>query len=363
MPDNREKYVSDRLINRVSVTSSLKSLFTDVVADGRVAKNDSFEIPTRSAIQVEQVSTGSGAATMTVQTNTATPNLLTVDQHYGAVIEIGKMNAKYDLAGAWSDQLGDQVMIEIDNYVDSDVFTRALLYGGAWLAGATTPTTWVNPSGAAVTQDMTEQALAVMSTQRGVSLEGCEWVFHPYGLGSIRRLSAFTPIHTPVAAGGSLGMRTVGELHGLPVKMTNAVPNRLSIATTAVVVSTNVATATVAAGHGVVAGMLLTSTGHTVNSSANVTVTSTTETTIVYPLTTGDATLADGIGTLTVNLTINGLVHRPWAFIAQAKVPTIAIHARTGGKIVDELQSHTFWGSRGLPGAFIALGSPRLAFT
>lgn len=361
MTDNRAKAVRSALIDKVSTTFSLKNLLTDMNATGELGKGDTVEIPTRSAVQIEQVSTGTGALAMSVQTNTATPNELKIDQHYGAIVEIGKMNEKYDLNGTWAPQLASQVKIELDTYIGTDVFKRALLYQGAWAAGSTAPSTWVNPTGVALTQDMTELALAQMLNQKGVTFDGLEWILGPFGVGSLRRIAGFNAA-TPVG-GGSLGMRQVGELHGIPVRVTQVAPESIAVATTAVVVASNVATATVAAGHGIVAGMPLTSAGHTVNATTAVAVTSTTETTVVYPLTTGDATLADGVGVLTVNMSIGGLVYKPWAFFAEGKVPTVNIYPRTGGKIVDELQAEAFWGSKGLPGCFVAIGSPRRAFT
>ena len=69
------------------------------------------------------------------------------------------------------------------------------------------------------------------------------------------------------------------------------------IATTGVTVASNVATATVAADHGVSEGQVISTTGLTTDASS-VAVTSVTSTTIVYPLTTGDGALADGVGSI-----------------------------------------------------------------
>ena len=73
---------------------------------------------------------------------------------------------------------------------------------------------------------------------------------------------------------------------------------RSDVATTAVTVTTNSATATVGAGHGVVVGDWVESINHTTNTGAEVQVTAVAATSVVYPLTAGDGALADGVGSL-----------------------------------------------------------------
>lgn len=82
--------------------------------------------------------------------------------------------------------------------------------------------------------------------------------------------------------------------------LSSLLPANRSVATTGVVVATNVATATVALNHEVLPGALLYTSDVTTNvAQANpVAVTSVTATTVVYPLTTGDGALADGAGFL-----------------------------------------------------------------
>lgn len=78
-----------------------------------------------------------------------------------------------------------------------------------------------------------------------------------------------------------------------------------TIATSAVTIASNVATATVLAGHGASAGQCIVTTGHTTNTPGSpngcVQITSVGATTIVYPLTAADGPLADGVGTIVDN--------------------------------------------------------------
>lgn len=92
----------------------------------------------------------------------------------------------------------------------------------------------------------------------------------------------------------------VADLRELLLGQAQAHGTSRTIATTGVSVASNVATATVAEGHGVVPGMRLTSSGHTTTTSDTVEVTAATATTISYPLTASDGAMADGAGSLLV---------------------------------------------------------------
>lgn len=361
MTDLREKVVLDALIDKVSTMFPLSNALTDM--GEALRKGDTAEIVTRSSITIQQASTGTGAATMTVQTNTGTPNLLTVDQHYGAIVQIGKMNAQFDMNGSWKDQLASQVLIELDDYIDIDVYKRALLFGGAWTTG-TANTYWTNVAGATVTADHVETTMAKMLDQKGVRKQFCIWAFRPFGMSAVRRLAAFTPISIDRQADGVLGVKTVGMLHGIPVIESQSVPDQLTVATTAAVTTGTgtVHTYTVAAGHPLVAGMLATVAGHDAdeNIATPTAITSTTTVSVVITTSaTNDGTSTDTSGLITVNLTCNGLIYQPWSFIKKSRLPSIEIVPTSGGLISDELQATAIWGAKGLTGCFMGLGSPR----
>lgn len=71
-----------------------------------------------------------------------------------------------------------------------------------------------------------------------------------------------------------------------------------SVATTAVTVASNVATATVV-GHAFVVGENITTSGHTTNATVATPITAVTATTVSYALTASDGALADGVGVIT----------------------------------------------------------------
>ena len=81
----------------------------------------------------------------------------------------------------------------------------------------------------------------------------------------------------------------------------------LSVATSAVTIASNVATATVPEGHGMLPGMLVTTSGLTTDVTTPVAITSVGPTSIVFPLTDCDGAMADGVGTI-VHQRANALV-------------------------------------------------------
>lgn len=369
--EGRSKQVYAALIDRVSFNYPLASLFTDM--GPAMKQGESVDILTRSAITIQQASTvaGASASTMTVQTSPPAASNLVVDQHYGAIVEIPPGMQEFDEEGLYAGQMAGQVQTELNFFVDTDHWWSAIGQG-AW---DTTGSLWVNHAGATLTSDHIEQALATMIDQRGVQLDGCGWLFNPFGMGSVRRNSAWQPHENAIV--GQLGIPEIGLLHGIPVYVTQSVPSQRVLGTTAAVVSgsgtvltlTIDTSATGFPGHGIVPGMIMsTCTGLTQTVAANRVVASVTANTIVCTVAgMADATMADGVGTATFNMNFNGLLYRPWAFSRKKLVPTARIVPVSGGasgnsRITDELQSHTMWGRRCLPGAVVGLGSPRRSF-
>lgn len=355
MADARSKAVYNKLVDKFSTNYPLQNIFTEM--GNAYSKNEKVIVPTRSAIQILAASDSAGdSISLGVSTIKPTENEFTVDQHYGNAYEVAPLHAEFDLDGSWSDQLADSIKVEMDDFIDIDIYTKCVRAG----AYTTTASLWVNVAAAAISADNVENARAKMLAQKGVRIQGLVWAFHPYGMGSVRRLSAFVPSGQN-ADKGDLGVPAVGTLHGIPVVESQSVPQSLSVATTAVSITSNVATATVAEGHGFVPGMLITTAGLTTNATSAVAITSVTGTTIVFPLTASDGAMADGVGTITSAMCLNALIYRPWTFRRIQKIPTIKIIPRSGRPGADELQFWSIWGRMGLPGCAVGLGSPASA--
>jgi hypothetical protein len=203
------------------------------------------------------------------------------------------------LAGQYPEQMIRRIVGTMKEYIDRDIVSYALTS----LAYDTSATYHGNLAADAVTPGDIADLIGRAKSQDGVSGEGWAWIGNPMFTASVHSNSAYVP--NPSGPTNNLGLPMLGVLNGVPYYEHNAVPGnqlsmRQSAATTAVSVSTNVATATVAAGHGFVPGQIIYTTGLTTNVPVGtpVAITSVTATTIVYPLTAGDGALADGVGTI-----------------------------------------------------------------
>jgi len=176
-----------------------------------------------------------------------------------------------------------------------------------------------------------------MREQDGVAnaMGDLAWVVSPRAAASIKNAADFSYDSVAPLQGG-VGLPMLGSINGIPVYTHNALPGavdalRQQVATSAVSISTNVATATVPSGHGFVAGQQIWTSGLTTNVAVGspVTITSVTATTIVYPLTAGDGALADGVGTIYSASSMAMLIHRPWIYYGMdGEIPAVELVKR-----------------------------------
>lgn len=195
----------------------------------------------------------------------------------------------------------------------------------------------VNLAADAVTDEDLNAAEAVMREQDGVAnaMGDLAWVVSPRAAASIKNAADFSYDSVSPLQGG-VGLPMLGSINGIPVYTHNALPGavdalRQQVATSAVSISTNVATATVPSGHGFVAGQQIWTSGLTTNVAVGspVTITSVTATTIVYPLTAGDGALADGVGTIYSASSMAMLIHRPWIYYGMdGEIPAVELVKR-----------------------------------
>lgn len=357
--DVRAKAVYTQLIDKVSTMYPLSNLLTDMGT--AMQRGESIDIPTRdTAATIEAATTGSTINQLTIQSQAATANNLVVDRHYGSAIRVGKIQDIFDLEGTWSGQLAEQIRTELGDYMDQDCYDALCLEA----AYDTSATYWVNAAGATLTGDHVRLAMAKMLSQKGVRKENCVWVFDVYGSASLSNVTEFKSATGFLGTGnpGAFGTPTVGTLFDIPVVESQSVRSRRSIACTAVSISSNVATVTVASGHGLVPGMKITISGITTPLSTAATITAVSATTLTVPLTASDGAMADGAGTVTCDLAMNGLVCRNRAFVRKQQMPDLRIVPESD-RISDVLQFDAIWGRKALAGSFIGLGSPRQALT
>lgn len=299
---------------------------------------DIIEVPSISALTV----TASGATTTAPQAITTNILSLAADRDPMINCLLPRLASTQLMNGKWAESVARQAMIMLKNSMDESFLRTYLAQVIGWTTG-TAATYHDNVAGDTLTSIDWLNAKAGLLAQDGCMEQNLVAFISPYAEASIRSIAAFVPNYNE-AEKGNLGIPMMGRVHGVPVYVTNSILRNLSVATTAVSVATNVATATVAAGHGLVAGVPITTTGHTVNQATPTAITSTTATTVVYALTTGDVSpMADGVGTIVDASSWNIMMDIAQVFTAQQGGPMVRVvpDFQTTG---DALQLSTIWG-------------------
>ena len=290
-------------------------------------------------------------------------NDLTLDQIKGMSVELPEGDQSLSLKGTFLNQISTKAARRILNYRDEEDYKHAVLEA-AWTTG-TAATYHVNVAGDAFTEADFENAEAFLTSKQGI-VEGADqadlvYLFHPYGMGSLRNISGWTKNASPAV--GALGVPVVGMLNGIPAYRSSSVLRNHTASATASAIATNVITITVPTGHGFVAGQMITTSGGTTDIDTAVAITSTTATTIVAPLTATDDA-SNGALTVTDATCWNALIRKDllWQITHPGRWGTRVIpYGPTRSS--DVLQVNRRWGRKARANGVVVLHSPGSSVT
>lgn len=350
MANAAAKAVQSELVDLWSRTDYVIDKIADETA--LVGAGDSADIADISALTVN----ASGASTMSAEA--VTTNVLTLNSNLQpAICAMFPMSSQRQLLnGAWAAQVAKQAATQLKNTIDDSLCRDYLAESLCWTTG-TASTYHVNTAGDALTEDDFADAIATLMEVDGTQYQNLAIVLSMRGLGSLKSISGYNQSQN-TAPKGVLGIPYVGTVDGVPVYATNSIRRNKSVATSAVSVTSNVATATVGA-HGFVAGMRITNSGLT-NSATNtsaVTITSTTATTVVFPFTAADGDQADGVGTLSDATSWNLVLDTSGIHKSLQIMPLVRLvpDPTTTGTV---LQIGALWGRIGRAGKCVVMHSP-----
>ena len=313
-------------------------------------KGDTIEVPSIGALSV----IASGATPTAAAAPTTSVLSLVADREPWINVEVGNVAETQLMDGYWAPQVAGDAIKRLRNNMDEHFLGE---YLARTIAYDTSATYHDNVAGDSLQQTDLVTSIARLLSVDGVVMQDLELFVSSFGQASIMNIAGFIP-NFSAAENGSLGIPRLGYVNGVPVYMTNSITRSLAVATTAVSVATNVATATVGAGHGLVPGMTILSSGHTVNTPSAVAITSVGTNSVSYPLTTGDtAGMADGTGLLTSQSSMNVLLNKAQVFTAIQKaigVRLVAHDDSTG----TAMQISTIWGRVARAGHVRVLHSP-----
>jgi hypothetical protein len=286
------KYVIGQILDTWSRGPSVIPLISDI--SGEMPNGDTIDAfpsmvaPTVATSESASVESSSISVTQLIKNRDAFVNF--------GLTETQRLQL---LVGQYPEQMVRRIVGSMKEYIDRQIVEYMLQS----LAYDASGTYHGNIAADAVSAGDIANLIGQAKDQDGYNGEGWAWIGNPRFTASVHSNTAYVP--NPAAPTGNLGLPQLGVLNGIPYYEHNAVPGgqlatRQQVATSAVTVSSNVATATVASGHGFVAGQQIFTTGLTTNVAVGspATISSVTATTIVYPLTASDGALADGVGVI-----------------------------------------------------------------
>lgn len=306
------KAVLGELLDQSSRTMYAKDIVRRVGQD--VLKGDSVELP-------KQASPTNASATTRAAPQSLTPTVatLSVDQDVFYNIVLPAMTTSQLMDGSWASETATDALEDAGNEMDDSLLSHMLRYG----AYSATATFHGNVAADALTDNDVDLLVAKALDTDGVNYSNLVWILNPYGEGAIKQIAGWSGA-TEQTVMGSLGIKRVGTVAGIPAFVSRGVPRQRTVASTASAIATNVLTCTVAAGHGIVAGQKITTAGGTADVDTAAAVTSVTATTVVVPLTTADDA-TNGALTITVQSTENLLMDRRACFFAEQQMPSVEI--------------------------------------
>ena len=322
MADAARKAVQSALLDTWSRGPSLLPLLTNL---GPVVRGgDSVDVPYIGDLTVNTSESGSVAAS-SLSVYTLTVNR---PKFINQGITMAQMAQLLNGNDQFTAQLTRASAAQLANAIERDLVEHMITQAPV--------AQHVNLAADAITDDDLNEAEAKITQQAGVASDrgSLFWLMNPMAAASIKNAAQFS--YDSVAPQGQLGLPQIGLLNGIPAYTHAAVPGsveglRQQVATSAVTISSNSATATVPSGHGFVAGQQIWTSGLTTNVTVGspVTITSVTSTTIVYPLTAGDGALADGVGTIYSASSMALLCYSPWIwYAADGEIPNVELVKR-----------------------------------
>lgn len=312
-----------------------------------------IEIPSIAAMTT--VATQSSGDDVTgISAQQVAPSLLEMkaDQNRAVFIHQEAQRRAQYMGGSFYPQVASQSTEQLISYVDQNIAEYWRGYP-AWTTG-TAATYHDNVAGDALTAaDFSEARGKIMAN---LGKKDLRWFVPPAVMGQVQAIPGFIPNYQQSEM-GNIGLPLIGRINGIPVFESPDLPVSRTVAGSASSITSNVMTITVAAGHGLVAGMFIKTTGGTANVTSSTAITSTTSNSVVVAKT---ASNDAANGALTIELQSNesylvdkNHCHFGW----QTEAPEARIVERSDS-MGDVIQIGLRWGRVARAGRVRVLHSP-----
>lgn len=324
MGDARLKAVLPTLIDLSTRTAYISDILNDLRQP--LGKGDMIEIPAADAITVvDSGSTDTAPQTVGVAVTTLNANL-----DPAAFVDLPVVSTIQLLGGGWKDQMAVKMLVAVKNKVDTDIikYAGSIAYESTGLLYTDNPAASAATIQPTITLPVVNNCVAALESIEGCNFAKLAWFIHPFAKAAISSVSAFSPIIRDGMQKGFYGVPQIGWLNEIPVYISQGVQRRRAVTATAwAITGTTTETITVAAGHNIVPGMVISF--NTVTAGGKIlvglTVTSVTATTIVCTSTGLTNASATEAGTITIEACENLLVDTEHFHVAEQLAPTVRI--------------------------------------
>lgn len=357
MTDLRKTEIEKLLADNISRSRYAIDLVTQ--RDGPIARGDKYQVGTLASLTV----VADGNVSTSPQSASLSALELTVDRHPAIFLDLPKVADWQLLDGSTKDQFGKNAAKRLKSYAD-DEFCQYLAYSLGWVTGAVGAGDVYhrNVAGDTVAASDFANAIADLKVIDGVDPSNIITLLSPYAEASLISVGGLAPTQNTGLMEGQFGVKRVGRIHDTDAYVCNSIPRNKTVATTAAVTTgTGVThTYTVAAGHGLVPGMLATVAGHDAdeNIATATAITSTTATTVVITTAaTADGTSSDAIGLITTATSWNMVLDISDIYAAQVILPEVEVVKLTD-KTGWVLQCSSLWGRIGRAGKVRVVHTP-----
>lgn len=264
-----------------------------------------------------------------------------IAEHPAIFVELGtKDQTQLATRGTDADGFGKKIMADLRNEID----TRLHRYARAAAYLTTGSDYHDNPGANQVTKKMVFDGAGRVENA-GSDRMSLELWCNPMALGAFSDLESWSRGAGETAP--AIGISKVGAIGDIPVLTSKIVPYRRTVAVTASAIDTGELTMTVASGHGIVAGMRISTTGLDAGNIAapGEEVLETTATTIVVATDAGDDA-TNGDGTITIESAENLLIAKDLNHVALQLVPTLELVDGGRARVSKVLKCYALFGTR-----------------
>lgn len=347
MADNRSKQVFGQLLQLHGRAQYLADQVTQLAEP--LKAGDAIDVPIPGSLTV---GSAVNTSTLAVQDVSAEAHGLTTATLSCSLqpminVQLPAGDETQLMDGNFASALALNALQQLRNAIDDNLVSYLL-----GLAYDSSGTYHDNEAGSTLTPQVLLESIGRLD-RAGSVRENIKMFISPEAQGSLAALSSYT--HESGNSNGMIGPPMIGRVFGIPVFSSRSIVHNRTVTSTAYDITSNVLTITVAAGHGLVPGQMITF--NTVTAGGDMAtataIASVGATSVVVNWTAANSSATEA-GTITTQSSPCLLVDSGATFVALQKLPSVR-RVMVANRWADNLQVAAIWGRIGVAGHVRAL--------